>query len=422
VNLSPPQPPAPARPAPATLDSAAPPVWARALAVYGVLLSAVLQANLPDIMQATGAPGSALMALAFVPLYLGAARIGLGPFRHGAVRALAVLVAVLTPSLLWSEHPLDSAIKFAAVGTVLAWAALLAAWPRLIDDALHAGLAYCAVGAAVAAAGAALPVLKAPSSSFALFVLFAAAIRWRAAPLGERVVVRVGRAAALAGLVGLVFASTFRAPTIGALLIVAFLAARSTEARAALVVIALAGGVFFTVESPRRAPSYTHDVARDDLVGRYETISEDRFSGRSDIWEGIREQAAEAPRWLFVGGGLGDVDFIVADANPQVMSFNGRGERVLSPHNQAIEIFVVAGIPGVLVLLWFIGVLAVRLGEHPVDAGLMLCTLVMSASNVPLIDTSGGGLCVALICVHFGQIEPFWRRSLNPVFAPGASA
>ncbi|MDB4927782.1 MAG: hypothetical protein JWM10_266 [Myxococcaceae bacterium] len=49
--------------------------------------------------------------------------------------------------------------------------------------------------------------------------------------------------------------------------------------------------------------------------------------------------------------------------------------------------------------------------DDPVDAGMLLCTVVMSASNVPLIDTSGSGLCVALICVHFGRLEPFWRRA-----------
>lgn len=394
---------------PSSSQPGAPSFWMRLLAVYGVLLSAVLQSNLPDLMQATRAPGSALMAVAFVPLYLAAARNGFGPFRQGAVRALGVLVAVLVPSLIWSEHPLDCAIKFAAVVTVLAWASLLATWPALLGDALYTGIAYCVVGS-VAAAVTDLPVLKAPSSSFALFVLFAAAIRWRSVGGGDRVVVRIGRAAVLAGLVGLVFASTFRAPTIGAVLVLAFLAVRSTEARAALVVISIAGGLFFSVESPRRAPSYTRDVARDDLVGRYETISEDRLSGRSDIWEGIRDRTMEAPEWIFVGGGLGDVDFIVADANPQIMSLNGRGERVLSPHNQAIEMFVAAGIPGLLVLLWFVGVLAVRLGDHPVDTGMMLCTVVMSASNVPLIDTSGGGLCVALICVHFARLEPIWRR------------
>lgn len=398
------------RPAPPTTaaDDEAPSFALRALAVYGVLLSAVLQVNLPPLMRATGAPGSALMATAFLPLYLTAARVGVAPFRQGPLRALAVLIASLTPSLLWSEHPLDGAIKFAAMGTAVAWASILTRWPGLLLDVLRTGLAYCVVGTAAAAAG--VPFLPQPSSSFALFVLFAAVIRWRAVSGGDRIMLRAGRSFALVALVALVFVSTFRAPTIGALLVVGFFAVRSREARVALVVASLAAATFFSVQSPKRAPSYTATVERDDLVGRYESISDDRFSGRGDIWEGIFEEAREGPRWLFVGGGLGDVDFIVAAANPHVMSFNMRGERVLSPHNLALEVLVAAGVPGLLALLGVLLALAVRLGQHTLDVGLLACMVVMSGSNVPIIDTSGGVLCVALLCAHLGRQVPFWRR------------
>ena len=393
---------------PSSVAAEAPSVSLRVLTVYTVLLTAVLQVNLPELMRSTGAPGSALMAVAYLPLYVIAVRAGLAPFRAGPSRALVTLIAALTPSLLWSEHPLDGAIKFTAMGTAVAWAALLTTWPALLGDILGTGLAYCVVGTAAAAAG--VSFLPQPSSSFALFVLFAAVIRWREVSTSDRIMVRGARSFALVALVGLVFVSTFRAPTIGALLVVACFAVTSREARVALLVATLAGGVFFSVENPKRAPSYTATVERSDLVGRYESISDDRFSGRGDIWEGILDDARTGPTWLFVGGGLGDVDFLVADANPHIMSFNIRGERVLSPHNLALEVLVAAGIPGTLALLWLLLVLAARLGDHSLDAGLLACMIVMSGSNVPLIDTGGGVLCVALICTHLGRKPVFWLR------------
>ena len=54
--------------------------------------------------------------------------------------------------------------------------------------------------------------------------------------------------------------------------------------------------------------------------------------------------------------------------------------------------------------------LAARLGDHSLDAGLLACMIVMSGSNVPLIDTGGGVLCVALICTHLGRKPVFWLR------------
>ncbi|MDO9021970.1 MAG: O-antigen ligase family protein [Deltaproteobacteria bacterium] len=395
------------RSAPA-VAAATPSVGLRALTVYGVLLALGLQGNLPSLMRGTGAPGAVLMVLAHLPLYVAAARLGVAPFRDGPVRALAALVAALVPSLLWSEHPLDGAIKLAAIGTAIAWAALLSAWPGLVADVVRAGLAGCAASAVGAAAG--LGFLPVPSSSFSLSVLFAAGIHWRATASAERLAARAGRSFALVALIGLVFMSTFRAPTIGALLVLGFFALRSREARVALAIAAIAGAVFFSVEGPRRAPSYAATVERNDLVGRYESISDDRLSGRGDIWAGILADASTSPRWLFVGGGLGDVDFIVAAANPGVMSFNLRGERVLSPHNLFLEVLIGAGIPGALALLWWLGSLASRLGSHPLDAGLLACTVVMCGSNVPLLDIGGGALFVALLCAHLGRREPIWRR------------
>jgi hypothetical protein len=401
---------------PSAAVAAAPPVWLRVVAVYGVLLTAGLQGNLPALMRATGAPGSVLMVLAYLPLYVAAARVGGAPLRAGPLRGLAALIAALTPSLLWSDHPLDGAAKFAAIGTAVAWAALLSAWPGLVADVLPAGLACCAASAVGTAAGrSVLPT----SSSFSLAVLFAAGIRWRATAPTDRLAARAGRSFALVALVGLVFLSTFRAPTFGALLVLGFLALRSREARVALAVAAVAGALFFSVEGPKRAPSYTATVERNDLVGRYESISEDRLSGRGDIWDGILVDAATSPRWLFIGAGLGDVDYVVAAANPGVMSFNQRGDRVLSPHNLFLEVLIGAGLPGALALLWWLCSLAARLGSHPLDVGLLACVVVMSGSNVPLLDVGGGALCVALLCAHLARREPFWRGITPALTAPG---
>jgi hypothetical protein len=378
------------------------PRWLRVVTGYGVLLTVVLQANLPGLMRATGAPGAALAACAFLPLYVAAARVGFAPFRSGVPRAFALLVASLTPSLLWSEHALDGAIKLSAVGTTLAWISLFTAHPGLVHVALRVGLGCCVGATAARALG--LGFVPAPSSLFILFVLLAAALRWRGQISGGRLVTRAARVAAMVFLVALVFASSFRAPTLGALLVLGAFAWRSREAAVALAIAAVAAAVFFSIEGPRRAPSYSPVVERSDLVGRYQSISDDRLSGRADIWQGIADEVRTSPAWLYTGAGLGDVDFIVAAANPHVMSFNIRGERVLSPHNLALEVLVAAGLPGTIALLWLLASLAARLGHHPLDAGMLLCLVVVSGSNVPIFDSSGGGPGVALLCAHFGGL------------------
>jgi hypothetical protein len=79
-------------------------------------------------------------------------------------------------------------------------------------------------------------------------------------------------------------------------------------------------------------------------------------------------------------------------------------------------VLIGAGIPGALALLWWLRSLAARLGSHPLDVGLLACMVVMSGSNVPLLDIGGGALCVALLCAHLARREPLWR-GITPAHA-----
>lgn len=386
------------------------PRWVRIATSYGVLLAAALNANLPGLMTATGAPGAVIQGLAYLPLFSAAVAAGRSPFERGPLRALAMLVALMGLSVAWTNHPLDGAVRLSAIATTLAWAALFARWPSLLGDALHAGLVCCVIGELASLAG--VSFIPAPNSSFALFILFVAAVRWGRPEPGTHVVLRAARSLAMLGLLALTFLSSFRAPTIAAGLVLLALAPRTREARLTLVAAAVLGALFFAQHERDRAPSYSRRVEREDLVARYESISEDRLSGRTDIWEGVFDAMREGPAWLAVGCGVGDVDYIVAAANPMILSYNIRGDRVLSTHNLALEVLVANGVPGLLLLLWLVGELAVRLGRRALDLGMFAGAIVLSASNVTLLDVGGGTACVALLCV----------RLSGPSLAPGLMA
>ncbi len=400
-----PLPAAPPAAAVATADDDAPTQGLHVLAAYGTLITGVLQAKLPAMMEATGIPGAVIVGVAFLPIYWRAVLAGAAPFRDGPLRVLALLVVMLGLSPAWGDHPQDGLVKAAAAATALAWGALLWRWPALLRTVLMTGLAYALVGQAAALAG--VEEIPPANCSFLVVVMLAAATQWRSGS-GRRLLGRILRVLAFVALVALVFLSTFRAPTIGVLLVLAALAVRVREARWALVLLALLGGAFFSLKENTQGPSYARTVERDDLVGRYENISSDRLSGRTDIWEGITAHLVEHPGVLAIGGGLGDVDFIVADANPRLGAVNRRGERVLSTHNLALEILISNGIPGFVVLLWLVGSMARRAFGSLPDAGMFACVVVLSGSNVPLVDAAGGTLLVGLLCAQLGRRTP-WR-------------
>ena len=383
----------------------------RALAIYGMLVTGGLQSNLPWLMDATGLPGAVIVGVAFLPVYALAVHAGFASFRSGPLRALLALVALVAMSTAWSEHATDGFVKTAAMATALGWGAILTRWPELLRTVLSTGIAYALVGEAASAAG--VQQIPPPNSSFLVVVVLAAAMQWRMVRGTDRLLLRALRTLTLVALLALVFLSSFRAPTIGAVLVVVGLAVRSREARFALVIAALAGGVYFTVMEPAQAPSYARTVERDDLVGRYEAISSDGLSGRADIWDGVLAHVREHPSSLIVGGGLGDVDFVVANANPRLGAINRRGERVLHSHNLALEILIAAGVPGFAMLLWLVASLLARLGTDAVDWGVLGCAVVLSGSNVPLIDPAGGTLLVAMLCVQSGRRpEARWFKAL----------
>ena len=189
-------------------------------------------------------------------------------------------------------------------------------------------------------------------------------------------------------ILAVIIRSTFRAVSFAAFGVLLWGFARMWEGRLALVLAFVMGGVYVAY-APEPEPSYSRDVARDDYVNRFRTVDEDRFSGRSDIWEGVWADIKTTPPWLLTGLGYGDIDVHVARLNPQIHAVNRRGTRALHTHNQFLDVLLATGIPGV-VLLVIVVVLCLRRSSlrDPTmvyGAGLAL----VGTANVLLTDASG---------------------------------
>lgn len=372
--------------------TAGPPRWARAAVAFSVLTAGLLNIALPDLMALTGRRGTEFIAVALAPLFAVSLRRGVGAWLRADLRPLLVITAMLALSLLVGDFLTEGTVKVFVTLSGVAWAVVVLDEPQAVGLIARWGTWLCLIGLGLSLASR--NALAPPSHLLALAVLYARLLRDEADPAPTP------RATAVLGdiaLVAMVFLSTFRAATVAAAL--ALLAASRTSRRArwvlgvcaalAIPALALGGGA-------SHEPSYANVVARDDWQARYTGFGDDRLSGRADIWENVWHDVADGPAWLLTGRGTGDVDFYVARVNPTYNAQRRGDERAVHTHNTVLELVLGAGVGTLLPLLWLVGLAAARSRRSWGLVGCSAGVLVVSLSNVPMMDWTGGTILGAV--------------------------
>lgn len=394
--------------------------WQRFATAYGVVVTAALYPYLPDLMQVTGLKGGILTAGFLAPMLLTGA-LQARALLDRRVLPLVALVVHLIASVTWSEHSLDGAIKSFSAATTLAWAAMFLSQPTLVGVALRWTFRYCALASALNVVG--VTAVPMPSYLVALFGLFGLLHRNFERLDAPAAHVELASVAEGALYLGVVFFSTFRAPTLGALTGVLLTSGRLRESRALFVAAVVAGALFFTF-APRGEANYAGEIHRHDLVGRYTSAGDDRLSGRQDIWTGVIDDIKTTPAWLPFGNGIGDVDYYVAAVNRDISMTAARGEPALSPHNLFLEVFLALGLAGLVPLGWAVATVLRNATLDGPDGALAVGVLSVSLANVTLLDSAGGTLCIGLL---FALVASAPRRrvrawaELRPPRALGAA-
>ncbi|MEZ4394762.1 MAG: O-antigen ligase family protein [Polyangiales bacterium] len=380
--------------------------WRGAALLASLVVAAALNPLLPAMMASTGRAGTEFIALALAPLFALAASGGVGAWSRPVMRPMVAVAGILALSLAVGEHLKDGAVKLFVTLSGLAWAAaLVGERGRLARVAAWGAPLTLALWAASAVTRDALPR---PSHMLALAVLYARLIldeedRPRHLRPGE-ILVDVG-------LVGVIFLSTFRAATLAAGAALVAAAARSRRARWVLLLCGLCAAPALLVSTDRE-PTYSAAVARDDWQGRYGSLGEDRLSGRADIWENVWRDVQRSPAWLLTGHGAGDVDLYVARVNPTYHAHLRGDERAVHTHNTALELFLSAGIWGLIPAAWLVLMAASRARALGAQVGCSAGVLVVSMSNVPTLDWTGGTLLMAVWLYALAATEG--ARSIDP--------
>jgi len=357
------------------------PRWARWCVLLSLTLIFWTSGLVEAVMARTGVPGTLVAFVTHLPLHAAAAygvtRVRLAP----PLAWMAALCAALALSSFRGEFVWDGLLRCTAMPTALSWAVVFAAWPSVFPRPSFM-LAFLALGLYVH-----LRVEGELSPRF---------VRWGAV--------------LLPAILAVIIRSTFRAASFAAFGVLLWGFARMWEGRLALVLAVLLGGAY-VAHAPAPEPSYSRDVARDDYVNRFRTVDEDRFSGRSDIWEGLWADVRTAPPWLLTGLGYGDIDVHVARVNPQLHAVNRRGTRAIHTHNQLLDVLLATGIPGVILSLVVVGQCLRRSSlRDPTlvyGAGLAL----VGTANVLLTDASGSTAALGLYLSWFGATP---RRAPAP--------
>lgn len=383
----------------------APARWPAIALFVSLVAAAALNPLLPALMSASGRPGTEFIALALVPLFGLAARSG--AWGRAVLRPMLLMTVILAASLMVGSHTKDGAVKVFVTLSGVMWAAVALGDGRPLERIARWGAGVCVIfGAASIALGDELPR---PSHLLALAVLAARMILEEARsprpPRPTEVLVDVA-------LVGLIFLSTFRAATLAAGIVLAAAAFRLARARWALLVCALCALPVLVAPSIRE-PTYSSAVARDDWQGRYGSLGEDRLSGRADIWENVWRDVRDGPSWLLTGHGAGDVDLYVARVNPMYHAHLRDDERAVHTHNTALEMFLSAGVLGLLPVVWIVALAVSRARRVGVQLGCSLGVLVVSMSNVPTMDWTGGTLLIAVWLYALDAAEER-ARSIDP--------
>jgi hypothetical protein len=381
-------------PAPVASVAAAvgPPRWVRAAVALSVLTAGLLNLALPDLMTLSGRRGTEFIAVALIPLFAVSLRRGVGAWLRDDLRPLLGITAMLALSLLVGEFLTDGVVKVFVTLSGVAWAVVVLDEPHALGLIARWGTWLCLVGLALSLASRG--ALSPPSHLLALAVLYARLLRDEDAPAPTpRALDVLGDLA----LVAMVFLSTFRAATLAAAL--ALLAASSVSRRARWVLglcAALAIPALALAGDASQEPSYANVVARDDWQARYTGLGDDRLSGRADIWENVWRDVADGPAWLLTGRGTGDVDFYVARVNPTYNAQRRGDERAVHTHNTVLELVLGAGVGTLIPLLWLVALAARRSRRSWVLAGCSAGVMVVSLSNVPMMDWTGGTILGAV--------------------------
>lgn len=395
------------------------PWWVRAAVIWSVLVTAVLNTFLPDLMAATGRRGTEFLLVAVIPLYAAAFAMGRRAWFGPLQRPVLLIVALLTASLAAGEHTTDGIVKVFVTVSTLAWTALLLGDRENLRVAARWGTAACLLVGGISLAG--VSSLPRPSHLLALAALFA---RLLLAETDTRPRARTADVLIDLGLLGVVFLSTFRAATLAAALALAFAAREQKTARWTLVIAAFCALPLFML-TPAQEPSYSAAVARDDWRSRYGGIGDDRLSGRADIWANVWDDIADGPAWLLTGRGAGDVDIYVARVNPGFAARLIGDERGLHTHNTFLELLIATGVSSLVPMAWLLGLAASRARRRGAQVGVTAGVLVVSLSNVPLMDWTGGTLMMAVWAWAIARPEELdlWRpRSLRRLPPPARVA
>lgn len=364
--------------------------WVRRAVLLSVWVTAGLNALLPDLMASTGRRGTEFIAIALAPLFLAAASMGWRAWSAPVLRPTALIAGMLAASLAVGEHASDGAVKVFVTLSGLAWGALLLGDRENVRRVARWGAAACVTLGGLSLAG--VRGVPQPSHLLALAVLYARLLlaeddpRARARPLDVLTDV---------ALLALIFLSTFRAATLAAVGALALAARAQATARWVLLAGALAAVPAF-LAAPTPEPSYSAAVARDDWAARYGGMSEDRLSGRADIWTNVWNDLSDGPAWLLTGRGAGDVDLYVARVSPELPSRRVGDERALHTHNTFLELLIATGVLSLIPMAWLLAMAAARARWRGAQVGVTLGTLIVSASNVPLMDWTGGTLLMAV--------------------------
>lgn len=372
--------------------TAGPPRWVQVAVALSAIAAGLLNPVLPEIMAVTGRRGTEFVAVAVVPLFAVSLRRGVGAWLRAELRPLLLITAMLALSLLVGDFLTDGAVKVFVTLSGVAWAVVVLDEPHAIGLIARWGTWLCLGGlaASLASRGAIAP----PSHLLALAVLYAHLLREEDLP---PTTLRAADVLSDVGLVAMIFLSTFRAATLAAL--AALLGAAWTSRRArwvlglcaalALPALALGGGA-------SQEPSYANVVARDDWQARYTGVGDDRLSGRADIWENVWRDVADGPAWLLTGRGTGDVDFYVARVNPTYNAQRRGDERAVHTHNTVLELVLGAGVATLIPLGWLVALAVLRARRRWVLAGCSVGLAVVSLSNVPMMDWTGGTMLGAV--------------------------
>jgi hypothetical protein len=372
----------------------------RIVALSAVLAIVTDRVWITDLMRSFGVTGAVVNLVTFSPLLLLAAR----HWRQLLQRESASLVAVTlyaVSTAAWSSHHIDSAARSESLIIMLAFLACFRASPvfvRTVASAATVGAVF--VPAYVIGSGGSwvdsrsgLPLLALAAS---LYVQ--RRVTWRAIPLVAAAVLTTIRANIIAALAGI---------------LVTLL--RSRRGTFAVLAVVIAGSVAVNVVDP--GGGYRpHKVEREDIVGRFQTIEDDRASNRIDLWSAVIQDASRRDpfsREMLIGWGIGDVCYHVGRVFPLEAVVTRDNEGMASAHNTILELCLTGGLLMVPLVLWMLVDLVRYARADDRTMSILLVVLPIALAGEILMSMGGNSALAALLFATLRRPDP------APSTAPG---